>query len=324
MPADYDGAWKEALEWFFELLLAFFFPKLYAEIDWSLGNESLATELRKILPEAVAGKRVSDALVKAYATGEGEGRDPRYVHVEVQCQAEDGFPNRLDQCNALCALRLGQPVVTVAILGDDSPTWRPGPFLFECGGFRKQVEFPTAKLLDYRGREAELEAHPNPVAVLVLAHLLALETRREDAARQDGKLRLLKNVLNRMMEAEEKHQLTRLVDWLLELPADRQQKVWQEFRAAAREEQMPFMTYLEQVGYDRGLDEGERKGKIEGERKGLLEGLRLALKLKFGAAGLALLPALEAQKELDVLQKVLDAVETASAPEGLTALLPPA
>jgi hypothetical protein len=315
MPTDYDSPWKEALEWLFDLLLAFFFPELHAEIDWSLGSESLATELRKILPEAAAGKRVSDALVKAYATGEGEGRDARYVHVEVQCQVVDDFANRLDQCNALCALRLGHPVVTVAILGDDSPTWRPGPFLFECGGFRKQVEFPTAKLLDYRGREAELEADPNPVAVLVLAHLLALGTRREDVARQDGKLRLRKHVFDRKMEAEQTYQLTRLVDWLVELPPEGQRQVWQELRAHAREGRMPFLSYPEQVGYDRG--------KGEGLREGLLEGLRLALELKFGPAGLALLPALEAQKELAVLQKVRDELKAASAPEDLRALLPP-
>ena len=96
MPTDYDSPWKELLERFFDQQLAFFFPKLHAEIDWSQECESLDTELRKIVVEAATGKRIADALVKTVSRGEGEARDLRYLHVEVQCQVEDDFVNRLD------------------------------------------------------------------------------------------------------------------------------------------------------------------------------------------------------------------------------------
>ncbi len=43
MATDYDGSWKELLEQFFDLQLAFFFPKLHAEIDWSQGYTSCGT-----------------------------------------------------------------------------------------------------------------------------------------------------------------------------------------------------------------------------------------------------------------------------------------
>ena len=33
-PSDYDGAWKYALEQYFEPFLAFFFPDVHAAIDW--------------------------------------------------------------------------------------------------------------------------------------------------------------------------------------------------------------------------------------------------------------------------------------------------
>ena len=48
--ADYDGAWKEALDIYFQAFLAFFFPTEYADIDWSRGWESLDAELQKLAP----------------------------------------------------------------------------------------------------------------------------------------------------------------------------------------------------------------------------------------------------------------------------------
>ena len=61
--AEYDSPWKELMEQDFERCVAFFFPLLHEEIDWSAGYESLDTELRKLLPEAAVGKRISDAVI---------------------------------------------------------------------------------------------------------------------------------------------------------------------------------------------------------------------------------------------------------------------
>jgi hypothetical protein len=48
--ADYDGPWKEALRRFFPAFLAFFFAKVYADIDWRRKFEFLDKELQKIVP----------------------------------------------------------------------------------------------------------------------------------------------------------------------------------------------------------------------------------------------------------------------------------
>jgi hypothetical protein len=194
MAVEYDSPWKELLECFFDLVVELFFPKLHGEIDWSQGYESQETELRKILPEAAVGKRTADALIRDFSHPSreaGGGHDPRYVHVEVQCQPQEDFPNRIDDYNSLFKLKLGHPVVSILILGDNDPKWKPDRYLFRCGEFEKRVSFPTVKLLKYRRRQCELEEHANPVALLVLAHLLALDTQVEDQARAEGTLRLL-------------------------------------------------------------------------------------------------------------------------------------
>ena len=41
MSRAFDSPWKDALDLFLEQFLLFFFPRLHAAIDWSLGYESL-------------------------------------------------------------------------------------------------------------------------------------------------------------------------------------------------------------------------------------------------------------------------------------------
>lgn len=67
MPvSDYDSPWKEALDSFFQAFLAFFFPAIHAEIDWSRGHEMLDEELQQVVREAELGRRHVDQLVKVW------------------------------------------------------------------------------------------------------------------------------------------------------------------------------------------------------------------------------------------------------------------
>jgi hypothetical protein len=54
--SDYDSAWKEALESFFEEFISFFFPEAHSGIDWSLGYEFLDKELQKVVRDAELGR----------------------------------------------------------------------------------------------------------------------------------------------------------------------------------------------------------------------------------------------------------------------------
>ena len=55
--ADYDSPWKEALDRYFELCMAFFFPRIHADIDWRRGYEMLDKELQPIVRRAKHGRR---------------------------------------------------------------------------------------------------------------------------------------------------------------------------------------------------------------------------------------------------------------------------
>lgn len=60
--ADFDSAWKEALDVVFEPFMAFFFPAAHREIDETRPSEMLEKELQKITPESEHGRRVADKL----------------------------------------------------------------------------------------------------------------------------------------------------------------------------------------------------------------------------------------------------------------------
>jgi hypothetical protein len=75
-------------------------------------------------------------------------------------------------------------VVSLAILADDDPDWRPGRYEDELWGWSVRMNWPVVKLLDFSDRETELEKSKNPFATVVLAHLKALETRKDPAIRR--------------------------------------------------------------------------------------------------------------------------------------------
>jgi len=98
-------------------------------------------------------------------------------------------------------------VVSLAILGDEDPNWRPSRFEHGRWGCRAGIEFPVFKLLDYAVHEQVLEADPNPFALLVLAHLKTLQTRRDPAAREGWKVRLVRGLYGRGLGAEDVRRL---------------------------------------------------------------------------------------------------------------------
>jgi hypothetical protein len=297
--ADYDSPWKEALDHYFERCVAFFFPRVHAGIDWARGYEMLDKELQPIVRRAKHGRRHVDKLVKVYLK---DGQE-RWIllHIEVQASREGEFPERMYVYNHRLFDRYGREVISLAILADDDPDWRPSRYEYSRWGFRTLTEFPVVKLLDYAPKYRELEADPNPFAVVVLAHLKALETRRSPGERRAWKVRLVKGLHERGMAPEDVRRLFAFIDWVMELPGPLEDLFWDEVDAYQREKAMRFISIA------------ERMTLVEG----LLQGIEVALDVKFGAAGLELMPDLRRIRDPELLRKVLARIKTADSPDGL-------
>jgi hypothetical protein len=297
--SEFDSPWKEALDLYFELFLLFFFPFAHAEIDWSHDYEALDKELQQIVPEGELGERVVHKLVKVWLKDGSE----RWVlvHIEVQSQEEGRFPRRMFVYHYRLFDRYDREVVSLAILGDDRPNWRPNHFGYGRWGCRMDFAFPIVKLLDYQAQEASLESDPNPFATVVLAHLKAIETRQDPVNRHDWKLRIARGLLDRGLKAEDVRQLLRFLDWMMDLPLGMEEQFREEVRQYEEEKQMPFITSFERYGI----------------RQGLLEGIELGLELKFGEEGLKLLPEISQLTDLDLLRAVVKSIKTAKTPDDI-------
>ena len=312
MP-DFDTAWKEAIDLFFEPFMAFFFADAHREIDWSRGFEMLDTELRQISREAEQGRRVADKLVKVWRTSGQE--EWVLVHVEVQSQHEQDFAERMFVYNYRLFDRYNRKVASFAVLGDNRPTWRPDRFGFELWGTKVGIEFATAKLLDYAGDEPGLAAHRNPFAVVVLAHLKTLETARDDEARRAAEVRLVKGLYERGFSAEQIRQLYRLIDGMMSLPSNLADLAWKEIRDFAKEKNMPFVTGAERVGREEGLAEGLAKAREEA-----LAGIEALLDVRFAGAGLELMPEIRQIEDMDLLRAIRQSAKHVDTPETLRQL----
>jgi hypothetical protein len=73
-------------------------------------------------------------------------------------------------------------------------------------------------------------------------------------------------------------------------------------------------------GLQQGLQQGRQAGLQEGLREGLREGIQLALEVKFGTAGLALMPAIQQIQDPDLMRKIKEALRTAASPEEIRLL----
>jgi hypothetical protein len=101
---DYDSPWKAIIELYFRDFLAFFFPHIEADIDWSKPIRFLDKELAKIMRDAEIPKRYADKLVEVHRLS-GE-KAIVICHIEVQNEGEAEFEARMYSYNY--RLRVGE------------------------------------------------------------------------------------------------------------------------------------------------------------------------------------------------------------------------
>jgi len=277
-PADdYDSPWKDALQRYLRHFLVFYFPDIAADIDWSRRYESLDKEFQQIVRRAKVGKRLADKLFKVWLRDGTE----RWllIHIEVQGDYEADFPNRIFDYNVAVRQMYNQPVISLAVLCDDRPNWRPTSFTYGAWGCQMELTFRIAKLLD--ANDVDLEASSNPFAMVTLAHKKSLETRDKPDSRRQWKVRLVRELLRGNWSKDDVRQLFRLIDWIMTLPEELEAGFRADLESIEKENNVEYLSSIERHGFKKGLEQGREKGKGEG----LLEGIALLLDSKFGAEG---------------------------------------
>ena len=180
------------------------------------------------------------------------------IHVEVQAARESEFAKRMFMYNLRIFDRFNRPAISLAILCDPSEQWRPESFNFDYPDTGLSFRFGRVKLLDYRERWSELEQSTNPFAIVVMAHLKAQATRRDDQQRKVWKLNLIRRLYERGYPRQEVINLFRFIDWVMILPEALKQEFWQSLKTYEEERRMPYITSVEEIGFERGLEQGQR------------------------------------------------------------------
>jgi hypothetical protein len=260
---DFDNPWKDMLEHAFPELIAFYFPDAHARIDWTREHLFLNTELRKIVRDAELGKRFADALVRVTLL---DGTEQWvYIHLEIQGQHDPDFAERMFIYNYRLYDRYSRPVASLAVLADENAGWKPDGFDLEQLGCSHRFRFPVVKLLDYADRLEVLETDPNPFALITAAHLYTARTRHDPQARFRFKRRLVRLLYRHGWDRRRILDLFGVIDWMMRLPDALEQALWNEIQTIEGERKMAYVTSVERLAIQRGLQEGEAKGRLEGQ-----------------------------------------------------------
>ncbi|GAB4262091.1 MAG: hypothetical protein Kow0065_12720 [Methylomicrobium sp.] len=258
---DYDTPWKDLLEHAFPEFMAFYFPDAQAQIDWAQGYEFKNTELRQVVRDAELGKRYADALVQVTLSTGIESWI--YIHIEIQGQKDSAFAQRMFTYNYRLFDRYARPIASLAVLADNDAQWKPDHYGFEVLGCRHQLHFPVAKLLEYESELERLETHHNPFAIITAAHLRTRQTKQDPEARYRAKRALVRLLYQQGCEKQRILDLFAVLDWMMRLPGWLERQLWQDIQLIEGETQMPYVTSVERLAIERGVQQGLQEGRHE-------------------------------------------------------------
>ncbi len=154
--------------------------------------------------------------------------------------------------------RYNCPIVSLAILGDDSPHWRPNQYQSSQWGCNLHFEFPMVKLLDYKDDWEALENNDNPFAIVTMAHLKTKETHNDPDARKAWKFRLTTMLYDRGYKKQDILELYNFLDFMMTLPESLSQQFDTELEAFEETKKMKYVTTIERRAEARGIELGER------------------------------------------------------------------
>ena len=204
-------------------------------------------------------KRFVDKLVKLSQQGEEVWV---LLHIEVQSQYETNFAQRMFTYHYRIFDRYKRKVASLVVLGDESQTWRPSEFGYSLFGSKITFQFPVVKLLDLEEDWQDLEVSDNPFAVVVMAHLKANQTKKDTHERLRWKVSLIKGLYEKGYQRQDVINLFRFIDWVMNLPESLTREFWQEVYQLEEEKQMPYISSIERLGFQKGLVEGRQEGEL--------------------------------------------------------------
>ncbi len=211
-----------------------------------------------------------------------------------------------DYYSRICQ-RYHRPVVSLAILADEHPSWKPVLFQQAIWGCEVQLRFPVCKLLDLARAERRLLQNPNPFAIVVLAQIKALQTKGLLGQRRVWKTTLARLGYERNYPKRTILDLFAFVDWIIVLPKKLEREFDREHSQYEDTKNMKYVTGIERRGIEKGLEQGLEQGLEKGQQLGQLrnqqESVLAVLETRFGEIPYPLRESVTAMDDLARLKQ---------------------
>ncbi len=276
---DHDSPWKGALEVFFQPFMDFLYPHISTLIDWQQPVDFLDKELQKITRKAKNSRRYADKLVKVHFLNGAE--QWILIHVEVQGAADVDFSERMFVYFYRIRDRYQKPVISLAVLTDTQPNFRPSHYSDEIAGCSIRFEFATVKLLDWRDKTEELLQHDNPFGLLIAAQLTA-KLIKDGKTRVDNLIGYYRLAAKKKLPREHITRLVVFLEWIVALPESFTPYYNEQLEHLEEDEKMTYISIIERQGIQKGIEQGIEKGIEQGINQTLASTLYKLLQLKFG------------------------------------------
>lgn len=282
-------------------------PDIWVTIDWSIPPDNLETELQKIIGDAALGTTTADRLFKLKERDSGESIF-LLLHVEVQAQVDQRLPERMYLYHNRIIELYGQHPISVAILADNSPYWRPTQYEWAKAGCRVIHQFNAIKLWDWHNRIDELLNSENIIGLAVVAHLQSHLTVDDINERYRWKRRLLELIDERGLAIIQVYLLNKLVDWFVNLPELLERQFSQETLQIRQEKNMArvsnYERYIESLIGDKIVQETT----IRVQQQTTINLVTAQLNEKFGQAGAIFAAELKDSLDEALLDRVIKAI----------------
>ncbi|MCB1190285.1 MAG: hypothetical protein KDK90_07620 [Leptospiraceae bacterium] len=302
-----DIPWKAILEAYFKDFIFFFLPEFYQNIDWKKKPEFLDKEFQKLIGDKKGNQKILDKLIRLRLKN-GVSKIV-FVHIEIQGSYEKDFTKRMLIYYLRVYEKYGNPISSIAILTDNRKNWKPSKLELKSWHTILTFEYYICKLIDYTDRSDNLKQNKNVFSLVVLAHLKAIETRKNPRGRLHWKIELIKLLYDRGYNRNQIYNLFHFISWMLVLPAELENYFEKKLKKYEEKKRMPYITNFEKMLRERFREEGLEKGKREGLEKGIREGLLMSIQLdmeiNFSDKGLQLYKAIEKIKDVRFLRSFM-------------------
>ena len=215
------------------------------------------------------------------------------AHIEVQTQRDSTLPRRLFDYHYHIERRHRCRVITLAILGDLSPSWRPGSFSSDIPPLGMGLGYVAIKLIDLEEKIELPRFRGNPVAMVIRAHLAALRTRRDLEARLMQRVALCRRLYEEGFNQKDVVFIHGLIDRLMILPRPLMIRFKQELFTLEKDKNMPYVDTLTRMS--------RQEGSLAQARESVIE----ALEIRFGEVSADLRERINALDNLRTLKAQL-------------------